>query len=215
MARLARVMVRIMQLWYAPASPFARKVRIAAREVELAGQIELVEVDPWSDARLRALNPLAKVPTLVLDSGETLFESTVICEYLDAMAPRPGLFPPVGADRWRALLMQGLADGASTAAGRLFAEQRRPQAERSTAMMARFDAAIGASLDEMERRGFDGDLSTIGDVAATAFLGYLDFRWPDLGWREGRKRLAQCFAEAQARPSAIETAYRLPGEGTS
>ena len=203
-----------MQLWYAPTSPFARKVRIAAHELGLAGTIELVEVDPWSDARLRTLNPLAKVPTLVLDSGEILFESPVICEYLDALAPRPGRFPPAGPGRWRALLLQGLADGASTAAGRLFAEQNRPKAERSGIMIARFEAAIAASLDEMEHRGFDGDLPTIGDIAVAAFLGYLDFRWPDFGWREGRERLAAAFGEARERPSLIETAHRRPGEGT-
>ncbi len=74
----------IGQLWYAPTSPFARKVRIAAHELGLADALELVEVNPWTDARLRALNPLAKVPTLVLASGDALYEPGVICDYLDA-----------------------------------------------------------------------------------------------------------------------------------
>lgn len=201
-----------MQLWYAPTSPFARKVRIAAYELGLADAIELVEVDPWSDDRLRTVNPLAKVPTLVLASGETFFESTVICEYLDALGG-PRLFPPPSRARWRALLMQGLADGAATAAGRLFAEERKREAERSAVMTARFAAAIEASLDEMERRGIDGSLAAIGDVAAVALLGYLDFRWPDTPWRDGRERLAAAYAQAQARPSMAATAYRLPKEG--
>jgi glutathione S-transferase len=202
----------MMQLWYAPTSPFARKVRIAAHELGLADRIELVEVDPWSDARLRRLNPLAKVPTLVLPSGETLFESAVICEYLDALAGEGRLFPPPSDARWQALLLQGLADGASTAAGRLFAEQRRPGAEQSARMIARFEAAIEAALDEMERRGVDGGLATIGDVAAVAFLGYLDFRWPDMNWRGGRDGLAGAYAQARARVSLAQTIYRLPGE---
>jgi glutathione S-transferase len=200
-----------MQLWYAPTSPFARKVRIAAFELGLADDIALVEVDPWSDERLRSLNPLAKVPTLVLGWGEILFESTVICEYLDVLAG-PRLFPRPSVERWRALLIQGLADGAATAAGRLFAEIRKPASERSAAMTARFEAAIEASLDEMERRGLDGSLSTIGDVTAVAFLGYLDFRWPDRDWQKGRSRIAAAYAQAQARPSLVQTAYRLPQE---
>jgi glutathione S-transferase len=69
-----------MQLWYAPTSPFARKVRIAAHELGLAYRIGLIKADPWTDKRLRALNPLAKVPTLVLDDGRALYESALICQ---------------------------------------------------------------------------------------------------------------------------------------
>jgi glutathione S-transferase len=136
----------------------------------------------------------------------------VICEYLDAMAAGGRLIPPPTGARWRALRLQGLADGAATAAGRLFAEQRRPRIERSPVMAARFEAAIAGALDEMEGRGVDGALETIGDVAAVAFLGYLDFRWPDTTWRAGRGRLAAAYARAQARPSLAETAYELPTE---
>jgi len=90
-----------MELWYAPTSPFARKVRVAAHELGVADAIQLVEVDPWTDPRLRNLNPLAKVPTLVLDDGEIVWESGLIAERLDALSGAPALFPPAGTERWR------------------------------------------------------------------------------------------------------------------
>jgi glutathione S-transferase len=203
-------MLPVMQLWYAPTSPFARKTRIAAHELGLAASLELVEVNPWTDARLRALNPLSKVPTLVLDTGQVLIESAVICEYLDSMAGGGRLFPPPGEGRWRALALQGLADGAATAAGRLFADEHRQVGERSETMMLRFQAVIEASLDHLERQGLEGPLTTIGEVSAAALLGYLDFRWPERDWRTGRSRLAAWFAEVEQRPSMIETRHRLP-----
>jgi glutathione S-transferase len=199
-----------MQLWYAPTSPFARKTRIAAHELGLAASLELIEANPWTDTRLRTLNPLAKVPTLVLDSGQALIESAVICEYFDSLAGGGRLFPPPGEARWRALGLQGLADGAATAAGRLFADEHRRAEERSDAMMARFRTAIEASLDQLERQGLEGSLTTIGEVSAAALLGYLDFRWPERDWRKQRPQLAAWFAEVERRPSMIETRHRLP-----
>ncbi|SET98144.1 glutathione S-transferase family protein [Stigmatella erecta] len=202
-----------MELWYAPTSPFARKVRIAAHELGLAGRLRLVEVNPWTDARLRALNPLSKVPTLVLDSGEVLYESGVLCEYLDSLAPEPHLFPSVGPPRWRALLLQGLADGANTAAGRLFAEERRPAHLRAEDMMDRFRQAIGAALHEMEPQALLTGPLSIGEVSAATLLGYLDFRWPERDWRASHPRLAAWFQQLDARPSMRETRHRLPAGG--
>lgn len=79
-----------MELWYATTSPFACKVRIAAAELGLDDQIALVRVDPWTDDSLRRRNPLCKVPSLVLDDGAVLFESTIICEWSDILAPGSG-----------------------------------------------------------------------------------------------------------------------------
>lgn len=202
-----------MELWYAPTSPFARKVRIAAHELGLAGRLRLVEVNPWTDARLRALNPLSKVPTLVLDSGEVLYESSVLCEYLDSLAPEPHLFPAVGPQRWRALLLQGLADGANTAAGRLFAEERRATHQRDEAMRDRFQQAIGAALHALEPQALLTGPLSIGEVSAATLLGYLDFRWPEREWRASHPRLAAWFQQIDARPSMRETRHRLPAGG--
>ncbi|MBJ3776203.1 glutathione S-transferase family protein [Acuticoccus mangrovi] len=199
-----------MRLWYAPTSPFSRKVRIAAAELSLDGALALEEVNPWTSAALRAVNPLAKVPTLERDVGEPLYESAVIVAYLDALDPPARLHPPAGEARWRALLVQGLADGAMTAAGRLFADEQRPDGERSATMMARFHTAIDAALDDLARRPLDDEAPTIGEISAAAFVGYLDFRWPGHPWREGRPALAAWFDRFAARPSMRATAYRLP-----
>ncbi|WNG20640.1 glutathione S-transferase family protein [Cystobacter fuscus] len=199
-----------MELWYAPTSPFARKVRIATHELGLADRIRLVEVDPWTDVRLRTLNPLAKVPTLVLESGEVLYESGVLCEYLDSLTPEPHLFPAAGPQRWRALLLQGLADGASTVASRLFADERRPANQRAEAMLARFTQAIDAALRALESQALRTDSLTIGEVSVAALLGSLDFRWPERDWRAPCPRLAAWFQQLDARPSMRDTRHRLP-----
>lgn len=199
-----------MQLWYAPTSPFARKVRIAAHELDLGDRIELVEVNPWTDERLRALNPLGKVPALVPDGGDALFESTVICDYLDALGPRRRLHPQDGPERWRALLLQGLADGASTAAGRLYADERRRTDERSAAMMERLALSIETSLDWLEAKATLADVPTVGEISAAAFLGYLDFRWPERDWRTHRRGLAGWFERFALRPSMTGTRPHPP-----
>jgi glutathione S-transferase len=197
-----------MDLWYAPTSPFARKVRIAAAELGFTDRLALIRVDPWSDGRLRAINPLAKVPTLVLDDGSVLFESAVICDYLDAMAPQRRLFPPDGPDRWQTLLMHGLADGAMISAGRLFADERRPPDQRSDAMLIRFAQARDATLDSLERATLR-DEPMIGEIAVAALLGYLDFRWPDRDWRDGRPDLSGWFDRFDRRPSMTTTRHTV------
>ena len=199
-----------MELWYAPTSPFARKVRVVAHELGIADDIRLVEVDPWRDARLHELNPLAKVPTLVMDSGEVVWESGVIAERLEALAGAETLFPRSAPQRWLALSLQALADGASTAAGRLFADENRPPPERSDAMTARFRTAIDACLDHFDRNRLMSS-PTIGEISVAVFAGYLDFRWPGLGWRSGRPKLAGWFDAFAQRPSMIRTAHRLLG----
>jgi glutathione S-transferase len=202
-----------MELWYAPTSPFARKVRVVAHELGLADRLRLVEANPWTDARLRSINPLAKVPTLVLDDGEAIWESGLIAEQLAEPTGRRDLFPASGEPRRRALLLQALADGASTAAGRLYADERRPADQRSEAMLARFRDALEATLDRLEATPLL-DPPTIGEISVAVFLGYLDFRWPERDWRAKRPRLAGWFAAFAARPSMTETAHRpLSGPG--
>ena len=200
----------MMELWYAPTSPFARKVRIAAHELRIAERISLRQTDPWNDAELRRLNPLAKVPTLVVNGDFILYESAVICEYLDSLDEGGMLFPPVGRARWDALLRQGLADGASTAAGRLFAMEQKPVAERDAKITARFEEAIGAALDALDAQTLSAGGWTIGEVGAAAFIGYLGFRWPEKDRLATRPALAEWWAKAEARPSIAATRHRLP-----
>lgn len=203
-----------MQLWYAPTSPFARKARIAAHELGLGDRLGLVETNPWTSRDLRRLNPLSKVPTLVLDNGEVVWESSLIAERLEALAGGHQLFPPNGLERWRALSLQGLSDGAATVAGRLFADEHRPEDQRSETMMARFQETIEATLDHLEAETLRQD-PTIGEVSIAAMLGYLDFRWPDRPWRNRRDGLAAWFEVFARRPSMTATAHRLPGAAAS
>lgn len=195
-----------MELWYAPTSPFARKVRIAASELGLDDRIILTRVDPWTDAKLRSLNPLAKVPTLVLDDGEILFESSVICDYLDTLGGKRKIVPEGGLSRRTALLLQGLADGTMTAMGRLFADEHRPRSERSEQMMHRFAEAREAALSWLESTELQ-DEPEIGEISVAALLGYLDFRWPDRDWRPPYPLLAKWFAKFDQRPSMRATAH--------
>lgn len=199
---------RKFELWYAPTSPFARKVRVAACELGVSHRIDLIRVDPWADDRLRKRNPLAKVPTLIIHDGEILFESSVICDYLDALGPERRLFPPEGTKRWHALRLQGAADGAMTAMGRLFADERKPADERSETMMRRFVQTRQAVLDWLERIEFASD-PTISEIAVAVLLGYLEFRWPDRDWQSGRPRLARWFNGFRERPSMQATAHHL------
>jgi len=196
-----------MELWYAPTSPFARKVRVAAHELGLADRIRLVAVDPWSDPRLRALNPLGKVPTLVMDDGEVVWESGLIVERLADLAPTSTLIPARGADRWRALSLQALADGACTAAGRLYADERRGPGERSETMMQRFDAGLSAVLDHLDTVQLRAE-PAVGEIAVGVLLSYLDFRWPDRDWRTTRRGLAEWFDVFDQRPSMIASRHR-------
>jgi len=107
------------------------------------------------------------------------------------------------------LLQQGLADWTNTAAGRLFADERRQADQRSEAMMARLAEAMQAALDSLERETLQTDRLTIGEISAATFLGYLAFRWPERDWHKGRERLSTWFAEVEQRPSMVETRHRL------
>ena len=191
-----------MKLYYSLASPYVRKVRMTAYELGIADQLDLVLTDAWTVTEgLPQDNPLCKVPTLVLDDGTSLFDSPVICEYLDHTAGG-SLFPAPGPARWTALHLQALGDGLCDAAVARRLENLRPEALRSADWNARQKAAMVRSCDTLERRV--GELSnavTIGTLAVVTALGYLDLRFADEDWRAGRPELAGWFAEASRRSS--------------
>ncbi|MFT8247000.1 glutathione S-transferase [Roseomonas sp. BN140053] len=194
-----------MKLFYAAASPYVRKVRIVATENGLWDHIEPVTItaNPLSrNATLGAANPLAKVPCLVLEDGSALYDSRVICEVLDATGGGT-LFPVPGPDRWRALVEQALADGLLDAALLIrYESSTRPEEIRSQPWLDGQMGKILAALDEMERRAADlGGRVDIGTIAMACALGYLDFRFADLGWQHGRAGLAAWFARFAERPS--------------
>jgi glutathione S-transferase len=182
-----------MKLLYAPRSPFALKVRILIHELGFNQKVGLVPIDPWADETLRSLNPLCKVPTLVLDSGEALYDSPVICEYLD-QAAGGAAFPRGGSSRWTALRRQSLADGLAEAVIRRFVERLGPVTERSEKVAIRQEAAIGATLDALDAESaIMPSTPTIGEIATAAALMYLSFRSPEIAWPQRRGRLAAWY----------------------
>lgn len=201
-----------MQLHSNPASPFGRKVKVVAHETgQFAGlTIHTVQTSAVApDPGLVADNPLGKIPCLVLADGSTLYNSRVICEYLDTLHAGPPLFPPVGIHRWRALQLQALADGVMDAA--LLARYEgflRPEEQRWPAWIDGQLDKVHRALDRLEATEaaeFGGRLD-IGSIATACALGYLDYRFPRLGWRSDRPLLAAWFEDFAARPSMRETA---------
>ena len=191
-----------MQLIYAAASPFARKVRVLAAETGLLDQIELLDtaVLPTTlNERVNALNPLGKIPVLLTDDDETLYDSRVICEYLDTLHPGAKLLPS-GASRWQVLRLAALADGLMDAA--LLARYERGVRPAELQWAAWLDGQLGKvqrSLAELERQveRLQGPLD-LGQIGVACALGYLDFRFADLDWRAAYPGLAafqQTFAQ--------------------
>ena len=120
-----------MKLCFAPTSPYVRKCLVVAHETGLIGRIEIVPVNPWrADSPIVAVNPLGKVPALVTDDGAALFDSRVVCEYLDSLHDGRKLFPLAAAARWRALAQAALGEGILDAADSRIMESRRPPGTR-------------------------------------------------------------------------------------
>jgi glutathione S-transferase len=198
-----------MKLYYSPPSPFARKVIVAAHELGLIDRIALeqVSVTPVSQNDLvAASNPLAKVPTLVLDDGQALFDSRLIVDYLDTLTDR-SLAPREGAQRWRVLTELAQADGLLDAA--LLARYEtmmRPEplrwAEWTDGQLGKVRRALDA-FEGSERRA--GDDLGIADIGVACGLGYLDLRFPGEAWRDGRPRLTAFYETISRRPSWLAT----------
>jgi glutathione S-transferase len=193
------------------ASPFARKVRILAREAGLAARIEEIEtaVSPAApNAELARENPLVKIPALVTDQGETLYDSRVICEYLDTLHAGRRLIPESGPARFAALRRQALADGILDAAVLCRYELAlRPEALRWPQWIEGQKHKIFGGLAALEAETPHwGEEFAIGQIGAACVLGYLDFRFADWAWRARYPLLAEWFARVAQRPSVAQTA---------
>jgi glutathione S-transferase len=191
-----------MKLYYHPISPFVRKVLVAAQENGLAGRIETVMTDTL-DEGLRAINPLGKIPALVLEDGTALYDSRVICEYLDATGTG-ALLPAAGEARWRVRLMEALGDGIADAVLRIVMENRRPENDRHADVIVRQHRAVVAGLAEAERQLEPGRF-TLGEAAVACAIGYLEMRLPQQDWRTTHPRLAAWYDAALQRPSLART----------
>lgn len=192
-----------MRLFYSKTSPYARKARMAIVELGLEARVDGVALDPWApDSPLPAHNPLGKVPTLETDEGDTLFDSPLVCEYLDAAAGGGRLFPPPGPERWTALRQQALADGIVDAGVLRVVEGRRPEELRQPSWIERQRAATIRGLDALERDAARlPKQMDIGAIAVLCCLGYLDLRFAQEDWRPGRPNLTAWFDRWRDRPS--------------
>lgn len=197
-----------MLLRHSHTSPYVRKVMVLAHETGLADRITLETVDGWSEPEaLTRDNPLSMVPTLVLEDGTTLFDSPVICEYLDGLHSGAPLFPAPGEARWRALREQALGDGLLDSAVLIFVETRRRPAElRWDWWLELKQRAITRTLDHLDAQAahLKGRVD-IGTIAVAVALGYLDLRGAVGAWRDGRQALGDWFGEFSQRPSMQAT----------
>lgn len=196
-----------MKLRYWPTSPYVRKVVVAALETGLDGRIERISTPP-SDPKsgLTEQNPLGKVPTLITDDGTILYDSPVICEYLDSLHDGRKLIPANGPARWTVLRQQALADGILDAAVGRIVETRRPANEQSPAFIEKQKTVVGRALDAFEKEVASLPAEpTLGTIALGVALGYLDFRYAAEDWRKGRPNLAKWYEDFSKRPSMTAT----------
>ncbi|MEF8833256.1 MAG: glutathione S-transferase N-terminal domain-containing protein [Halofilum sp. (in: g-proteobacteria)] len=197
-----------MQLFISPTSPYARKARIVLRERGLIGRVEEHFLNPHQDpGELLAANPLGKIPTLERDGGAPLYDSRVVCEWLDAFAGDDGLIPASGAERWAVRHAEAHADGILDLTVAMVMERARAEGEQSPGQMARWREKIEravASMDEI--RGSLPDRFTLGHAALAVTLSYLDLRLTDFDWRAAHPALAEWHADVAERASMRDTA---------
>lgn len=199
-----------MKLHWSPRSPFVRKVMIFAHETGLAGRIERVRTVvamTRPNAALMLDNPLSKLPTLVLDDGRVLFDSSVICEYLDGLHAGAPLLPKSGPQRWQVLRWHALGNGLLDMLVLWRNERDREPLRQLQELLdacASKNAATLARLDE-EAAALDAAPFGLGHIAIVCALGYLDFRFAGLDWRAGHPRIAAWFAAQSQRASVRMT----------
>lgn len=197
-----------MKLHWSPRSPFVRKVMIAVHERGLADRVTCVRTVAATakpHAELMKDNPLSKIPTLVLDDGTVLYDSPVVCEYLDTLGGAPKLFPTAPQARLTALRRQALGDGFLDMMVLLRDERMREHpSERHMASTATRKAAVLAAL-EQEAPALAATPFDIGHIAIGCGLSYLDFRYADEDWRQAHPKLAAWHATFAARPSVRAT----------
>ena len=204
-----------MKLIGSTTSPYVRKVRIVMAEKKLDYQFVLDNV--WSaDTKIAASNPLGKVPCLVMEGAEAVFDSRVIVEYLDTLSPVGKLIPSTGRERAEVKTWEALADGLLDAAILVRLEntfEGRTEGQRSQAWIDRQMGKIHASLKAMSQGLGDkpfcsGIHLSLSDIAVGCALGWLEFRFPEIGWRADYPNLAKLMDKLAQRPSFSDT---VPG----
>jgi glutathione S-transferase len=198
-----------MKLVASLTSPYARKVRIALAEKKI--ECEFVEENVWSpDTQVTMLNPLGKVPVLVLDDGTPLYDSRVIVEHLDAVSPVGRLIPDRPRDRVGVRRWEALADGVLDAAILARLERQRPLPKQDpewiTRQLSKVLRGIKASSDDLgERSWCTGEAFNLADIAVGCMLLWLEFRMPEIAWREDYANLAKLLEKLEKRQSFKDT----------
>ena len=201
-----------MKLIGAVTSPYVRKVRVVMAEKKLDYQFVLEDV--WANDAIVASNPLGKVPCLIMEGGEAVFDSRVIVEYVDTLSPVGKLIPSSGRERAEVRTWEALADGLMDAAILARLEQTwggRRDGERSQAwidrQMGKIDAALAAMTKGLGDKPFcTGIHLTLADIAVGCAVGYLDFRFPQIEWRKRHLSLAGLADKLSQRQSFIDSA---------
>lgn len=203
-----------MKLYGSTTSPYVRKVRIVMAEKKLDYQFVLEDV--WNSSAVTAFNPLGKVPTLLLEAGEALYDSRVIVEYLDTLSPVGKLIPSSGRERAEVKTWEALADGlldAAVAARLEWTWPERKAEQRSAAWIDRQRGKIDAALLTMSLGLADKSYCSsihlnLSDIAVGVALGYLDLRFPEIDWRGRHPNLLRLYDKLCSRNSFIETQHR-------
>ena len=197
-------------------SPYVRKVRVVMAEKKL--DFQFVVEDPWASDAVTKSNPLGKVPCLLMDGTDAIFDSRVIVEYLDTLSPVGKLIPPPGRERIEVRTWEALADGLLDASILARLEKTWPgraDSERSAAWVERQMSRVRLTLTAMarglgEKPWCHGNAFTLADVAAGCALGYLDFRFPAIDWRSDHPNLTRLHDKLATRPSFIDSAPPAP-----
>ncbi|MDB5614352.1 MAG: putative Glutathione S-transferase family protein [Devosia sp.] len=192
-----------MKLYYSPPSPYSRKVRVVALELGLAPDLELVNAMDW-DTGYGAINPVNRVPSLVLDDGRVVFDSPVICEYLDVSAGSR-LLPFEGEERWRVLVLQALGDGLMDAAVPRRHEVTRPIEQQSLERIKLYCRSMDQILDRLESEVDQLSALDVGTISVACALSYLDFRFAADGWDVTRPKLRKWLSGMLCRWSFVAT----------
>jgi glutathione S-transferase len=194
-----------MKLAYSPASPYVRKVTACAIKRGINDKVERMKIGT-TDPELLKYNALSKVPTLIVDDGMCIFDSPVICEYLDSVGDAPKLFPAAGPARWKALTQEALADGILDATQPRRREIALPQDEGRKSYIELQQGKVARALDEFEKQADSlGNLDTIGEITIGCALGYLDFRYANEPWRPGHPKLEAWYARVVKLPPLADT----------
>ena len=196
-----------MKLFYSSTSPYVRKVNVFAIETGLDNQIEWIKTNPWlAEDILTADNPLSKIPTLITDDEKIIYDSRVICEYLDTLHCGNKFHPENSDLRWQVLRLQALADGILEAGIIRFLERKRSAQQQSKDWDNTQKETIGRGLDYLENTVSDwGDNLDIGVISAACVLGWLDFRFANEDWRAQRPNLKSWFEQFSKRPSITKS----------